>query len=252
MNRINLFLFYVFYIVCAQAQDAEQVFEKALDQLLTQNMEMTIEIKEWSSDDKYKTRELNVLMGTFEAGEKIRTVIQQPIKAKGITILIDKKIGEMGLIEIYTPANGKIRKMKATDKNMALVNSGSSISNFGNIDTAKMRFDPLDKEKYKEQDCYKIVLWDTTDSDKGKTEYLIDQTSYKILQFKEYSIDNSEKSTTVLSQYQKVQNSKNKIQPMQILYFDGQSAKKSEIAILQINPRANLSEADFDLEKLIN
>ncbi|WP_276390975.1 outer membrane lipoprotein-sorting protein [Eudoraea chungangensis] len=253
MYRVYVVFFtFLCLLTASSQQEAKKEFTEALSQLMTQNMEMTIEIKEWSSNEKFKLKKYAVLMGQFKDVDRIKTVIQQPEKAKGITIVIEKTQGGTGIIEIYTPANGKTRKLKATPKNMALVNSGSSISNFGNIELDNMRFDPLERERYEEKDCFKITIWDKKDDSKGKTVYLVDQRTHYIYLVTEFNVDNSEKSTTMLSNYKKVASAPNKIQPMQIIHLDSKSSKKSEIAVLQINPRPNLEEVDFEVNKLVN
>lgn len=231
-------------------EEAEAVFNKAIGQLMTQDVEMVLEIKEWSSSSRYKLKKYSVLIGVVDTKEKIKTVVLQPEKAKGITILIEKGPKDDGLIQVYTPANGKIRKLKATPKNMALVGSGSSINSIGTVDSEKMRFDPIAKEKCEDTDCYKITTYDKVDPSKGKTVYWIGKSTYRIFEVKEFDSNNKEISSTLLSDYKPIEGVTNKNQPMRIVYFDNKSSKKNEISILQITTRQNLSKEDFEINQI--
>ena len=253
MRKLQTLLLLLLFCLPVLGQDnAAEIFEKAADQLLTQNLELFIEIKEVASNGKFKEKQYNVLIGNFDGVEKTKTVVQQPTKLKGITIVITSYPDEPGLIEIFTPANGKIRKMKATAKNMDLVNSGVSIANYTSKDRDQLSFAFKGNEEFDGKACYKLEVNDLLDLENGKTEYLIEENTYRILKIVAFNKDGTAKSSTTYSDFQPVGQPKGKIQPMFMVNKDLKKAKRNEIKILKINPRPDLKEENFTIEPVVN
>ncbi|MBT8180018.1 MAG: outer membrane lipoprotein-sorting protein [Eudoraea sp.] len=253
MLKINFVVLFVAFSLPIMGQNnAEDIFEKAADQLLTQNLELSLEIKEIASNGKFKEKQYNVLIGKSEGIERTKTVVQHPPKLKGITIVITDFPEETGLIEIFTPANGKIRKMKATSKNMALVNSGVSISNYTSKDRSQLRLELKGTEEFEGKSCHKLEVVDILDLENGKTMYLIEKDTYRILKITAYNKDGSEKSITTYSDFQAIGKLKGKTQPMFMVNKEVKKTKYNEIRILKINPRPDLSEENFTIEPVVN
>lgn len=242
----------VFCMPLMGQNNARDIFEKAADQLLTTNLELSLEIKEVASNGKYKEKQYNVLIGKSEGVERTKTVVQHPPKLKGITIVITDYPDETGLIEIFTPANGKIRKMKATPKNMELVNSGVSIANYTSKDTSELSLEFKGTEEFEGKSCYKLQVVDVLDLVNGKTIYLIEKNTYRILKITTINKDGTEKSITTYSDFQAIGELKGKTQPMFMVNKDLKKSKHNEIKILKINSRPDLKEENFTIEPVIN
>lgn len=247
-----LILFLPFCYPVMGQNNAAEIFGKAADQLLTENLELSLEIKEIASNGKSKDKKYDVLIGKSEGIERTKTVVQYPDKLKGITIVITDYPEETGLIEIFTPANGKIRKMKATSKNMELVNSGVSISNYTSKDRSQLNFEFKGTEEFEGKSCYKLQVIDILDLENEKTEYLIEKNSYRILKITTYSEEGIEKSITTYSNFQAIGQLKGKIQPMFMVNKDLKKAKHNEIIVLKIKARPDLKEENFSIEPIIN
>ena len=245
-------LFVAFSLPLMGQNNAGDIFEKAANQLLTENLELSLEIKEIASNGKFKEKQYNVLIGKSEGIERTKTVVQHPPKLKGITIVITDYPEETGLIEIFTPANGKIRKMKATSKNMELVNSGVSISNYTSKDRSQLTFDFKGTEEFDGKSCYKLQVIDNLDLENGKTLYFIEKNTYRILKIIAFNKDGTEKSITTYSDFQAIGQLKGKTQPMFMVNKDLNKAKHNEIKILKINPRPDLKEENFTIEPVVN
>ena len=253
MIKLKLFVFFLPFCLPVMGQnDAAEIFGKAADQLLTENLELSLEIKEIASNGRSKDKQYNVLIAKLGGVEKTKTVIQNPDKLKGITIVITSYPDEPGLIEIFTPANGKIRKMKATSKNMDLVNSGVSISNYTSKDPSQLSFAFKGNEEFEGKSCYKLQVNDVLDLENGETEYLIEENTYRILKIIAYDKDGTEKSITTYSDFQAIGQLKGKIQPMFMVNKDLKKAKHNEIKILKIKARPDLKEENFSVEPVIN
>ncbi len=244
--------FLAFCLPILGQNNAAEIFGKAADQLLTENLELSLEIKEIASNGKSKDKKYDVLIGKSEGVERTKTVVQYPDKLKGITIVITDYPEETGLIEIFTPANGKIRKMKATSKNMELVNSGVSISNYTSKDRSQLSFDFKGTEEFEGKSCYKLQVIDILDLENGQTEYLIEKNTYRILKITAFNEDGTEQSITTYSDFQAIGQLKGKIQPMFMVNKDLKKAKHNEIKVLKINARPDLKEENFSIEPVIN
>ncbi len=253
MIKLKLFVFFLPLCLPVIGQNsAEEIFEKAADQLLTQNLELSLEIKEIASNGKSKDKKYDVLIGKLAGVERTKTIVQYPDKLKGITIVITDYPEETGLIEIFTPANGKIRKMKATSKNMDLVNSGVSISNYTSKNRDQLKFAFKGNEEFEGKSCYKLQVKDVLDLENGETEYLIEENTYRILKIIAFNKDGTEKSITTYSDFQAIGQLKGKIQPMFMVNKDLKKAKHNEIKVLKINARPDLKEENFIIESAIN
>lgn len=253
MLKLKLFvLVFAFCLPVIGQDNAAEIFGKAADQLLTENLELSIEIKEVASNGKSKGKQYNVLIGKFGGVEKTKTVVQQPTKLKGITIVITSYPDEEGLIEIFTPANGKIRKMKANSKNMDLVNSGVSIANYTSKDRDQLSFAFKGNEEIDGKACYKLEVNDVLDLENGKTEYLIEEKTYHILKIIAFNKDGTAKSSTTYSDFQPIGQPKGKIQPMFMVNKDLKKARHSEIKVLKISARPDLKEENFIIEPVLN
>ena len=253
MLKLNFVVcFFAFYLSALGQNNAAEIFGKAADQLLTQNLELSLEIKEIASNGRSRDKQYDVLIANFGGTEKTKTVVQQPTKLKGITIVITSFPDAQGLIEIFTPANGKIRKMKATSKNMDLVNSGVSISNYTSKDRNQLSFALKGNEEFEGKSCYKLQVNDVSDLENGKTEYLIEEETYRILKIITFNKDGTEKSITTYSDFQAIGQLKGKIQPMFMVNKDLKKAKHNEIKVLKIIARPDLKEENFIIETAIN
>lgn len=245
-------ILFAFCLPVAGQNNAAEIFEKAADQLLTENLELSIAIKEIASNGRSKDKQYNVLIGKFGGTEKTKTVVQEPTKLKGITIVITSYPDDLGLIEIFTPANGKIRKMKATSKNMELVNSGVSMANYTSKDRDQLSFAFIGNEEFDGKSCYKLQVNDLLDLENGKTEYFIEENTYRILKIIAYNKDGTPSSSTTYSDFQPIGQPKGKIQPMFMVNKDLKKSKHNEIKVLKINARPNLKEENFNIEPVIN
>lgn len=252
MRKLKTVLFFVLCLPVMGQNNAVEIFEKAADQLLTTNLELSLEIKEVASNGRFKEKQYNVLIGKSEGVERTKTIVQHPPKLKGITIVITDYPDETGLIEIFTPANGKIRKMKATPKNMELVNSGVSIANYTSKDTSELSLEFKGTEEFEGKSCHKLQVVDILDLENGKTMYLIEKNTYRILKITAYNKDGTEKSITTYSDFQAIGPLKGKTQPMFMVNKEVNKAKYNEIRILKINPRPDLKEENFTIEPVVN
>lgn len=244
MMKFKILLFMFLTYIAVNAQDGAIIFKNATDQLLTTNMELSIEIKETRRNGRATEKSFNVLMGKFKDEEKIKTQILKPERAKGVTIVLTQYPETVGLIEIFTPANGKIRKMKATQKNIELVGSGSLISNYISKNQTELNIRYIEKQDINGKSCYKIEVNDKVNSKNGKAEFLIDEQNHHILEIISYDVNEKKESITMLSDYTALNT---KIHPKRIFTENLKEKTTSEIIILNMTPRNNLKLKDFSI-----
>jgi len=212
------------------------------------DMAMSLEVKTTDKNNRVKEKSFDVLLAKFGEVEKTKTIMKAPERAKGITIVITRMPGDVGTIEVYTPANGKIRKMKATPDNMAMVNSDFSLAKYASSDAGDFDISLLGKQNINNKPCYRIEMIEKEEKN-GKAELMIEEGSYHIVQVEVFDDKNNKTSTTLLSDFKAVNGAKGKIQPMRIVTDDIISGDHSEMNFLTITPRNDLKEADFILKE---
>jgi hypothetical protein len=232
--------------------DAHTIFNRAIDQLLTVNMELSMVVEE--TDTKGRTREKNfdILMARFGDIEKTKMTMQKPDRAKGVTIVFTHLPGDEGLIEVFTPANGKTRKMKATPQNMDRVGSNFSLSNFAYNTEDDLDIQLLGRQEVNEMSCYQLEIREKTGESGIKSVFMVEENTYYIVQILLYDAVGNASMITSLSDYQPISGLKNKIQPMLIVSEDLAGNKSTRMQVLKITPRPDLKEEDFTIPESSN
>lgn len=246
--RTQMFILVLFCSFFVQGQEANVIFKKAIDQLLTHNVELSIEIKEVDKKGRVKEKSFTIKMAQFGPIEKTRMEIQKPERAKGVTIVITKSPKETGLIEVFTPANGKIRKMKATPKNLALVGSTISLSNYTSKKMEDLLFKSIGKEQLNGKLHYVIEVKERLAKEAGKAKFWIETESYRILQLVTYTKNGVEENTTRFSSFDTVKGVKKKIYPKYIITTNTKDDSVIEVKVLNIISRPEITEDDFSLQ----
>ena len=248
MDRFKLLiLLSVFSLPSMGQDDAKMILKKAIDKLLTMNVEMSMDVEETDTKGRVKEKSFDVLMAKFGDVEKTRMTMQKPDRAKGITIVFTNIPDELGIIEVYTPANGKTRKMKATPQNMARVGSNFSLSNYASADYDEISCNLLGKQQIDSMSCYQLEVIEQSDSIVFKAEFMVEEITFHIVQIVSFDEDGNQASITKLSDFQPINGAKNKIQPMLILAEDIESNMHTRMQVLNISPRNDLKEEDFSI-----
>lgn len=229
-------------------ENATLIFTKATSKILMGDMEMSLEVKTTDKNNRVKEKSFDVFLAKFGEVEKTKTVMQKPERAKGITIVITHSPNDIGTIEVYTPANGKIRKMKATPENMAMVDSDFPLAKYASVDKDDYEINLLGKQELDGKQCYQVELVEK-DGDQGKAELMIEVSSYHVMQIEVFDKNGKKSSVTKLSEYKAVDGAKGKIQPMLIVTDNLLGDKHTEMSFLKITPRNDLKEEDFRLEE---
>ncbi len=252
MDRFKLLiLLSVFSLPSMGQDDAKMILKKAIDKLLTMNVEMSMDVEETDTKGRVKEKSFDILMAKFGDVEKTRMIMQKPDRAKGITIVFTNIPDELGIIEVYTPANGKTRKMKATPQNMARVGSNFSLSNYASADYDEISCNLLGKQQIDSMSCYQLEVIEQSDSIVFKAEFMVEESTSHIVQIVSYDEDGNQASITKLSDFQPIDGAKNKIQPMLILAEDIESNMHTRMQVLNISPRNDLKEEDFSIQEVI-
>jgi len=252
MDRFKLLiLLSVFSLPSMGQDDAKMILKKAIDKLLTMNVEMSMDVEETDTKGRVKEKSFDILMAKFGDVEKTRMTMQKPDRAKGITIVFTNIPDELGIIEVYTPANGKTRKMKATPQNMARVGSNFSLSNYASADYDEISCNLLGKQQIDSMSCYQLEVIEQSDSIVFKAEFMVEESTFHIVQIVSYDEDGNQASITKLSDFQPINGTKNKIQPMLILAEDIESNMHTRMQVLNISPRNDLKEEDFSIQEVI-
>ena len=220
MKKIILLIFLtVVYLPAMGQDDAREILNKAIGQLLTVDMEMSMEVEETDP--------------------------------RGITIVFTHLPDEVGIIEVFTPANGKTRMMRATSANMDRVGSNFSLSKYASTDYGDVGCTLLGKEEIDGKSCYRLEVIEQADSVDLIAEFMVEESTFHIVQIQLFDKNGINTSTTRLSNFQAINGLQNKIHPMLILAEDMASSKQTRMQVLNISPRPGVKEEDFRIQGTI-
>jgi len=253
MIKSTLLILFIALTLPGLAQDdPKMIFTRALDQMMTDHMELSMDIETTDEKGQIKKKSYDILMAKFGEVEKTRMVMQKPERAKGVTVVITNSPGETGLIEVYTPANGKVRKMKATPENMDQVGSNLILSSLTSLNREDLSHALEGMQEVDGKNCYTLKVNDNSDSKGMNAEFLVEESTYHLVQI--LFFDDKEKNTsiTTLSDFQSIAGVEGKIQAMQIDTKDMEENTQTRMQVLQIAHRPDLKEEDFAIQEISN
>jgi len=243
-------LLWVVFILPLGAQDeGKEIFTKAVELLLTGQMELSMDVQTEDERGRIQEKGYDILMASFEGMDKTRMLMQKPERAKGITIVITSYPEETGVIEIFTPANGKIRKMKATPENMERVGSNFILTEYASLDPSELNIQLLGQEEVDGKNCYKIQIHDAEALESRNTLVYIEAQSNHILRMDFFDAQGNQTHLTTLGDYQPVEGAGAKVQPMTILAEDLVAGTKTQVQITRVLPRPHVKPEEFVLQE---
>lgn len=225
--------------------DPKEIFTKALDQLMTDHMELSMDIRVTDQKGRVKEKAYDILRATFGEVEKTRMVMQKPERAKGVTVVITNEPGETGVIEVYTPANGKVRKMQATPENMERVGSNMILAELGSQDLDHLNYSQYGKQNLDGKNCHAFQVSDTLDPQGGRAEFLVEEQSYRILEIRFLDEQGEQTHVTSLSDFQSIPGLEGKEQAMHIETMDVEENTQTLMQVTKVAHRPDLKEEDF-------
>jgi hypothetical protein len=227
--------------------DAREVFTRATDQMITGNMELVMEMETTDKKGRVKEKAYQILMASFGEVDKTKMTWQKPVQAKGTTVIFTERPGEIGLIEVYTPSNGKTRKIKASPENKDMVGSEAMITSITAQDPDELAFMFLPPQEANGKNCYTLVVKDKEFKDQARGELLVEMDTYRIVQISVFDMYGTQTSLVSLSDYQPVEGARNKIQPRRIISEDLKNKKVTDMHVTKVVPRTDLKDEDFKL-----
>ncbi len=248
--RINLLVIILVLAgvnVLVGQDNAEAIFKKATQKLITENVEMTMDINVTDNKGRLKSKSFTVLLAKFGDEEKTKVTWEKPERAKGTTIIITDVPNEVGIVEVYTPSNGKTRKLKATQENMDMMGSELSMTSFAKYNPDELNYKQLNDTVVDGSKCFKIEVSGKDSKSKSNAVLLINQSTYLILQTLVYDEKGKTLSHTELSGFKQVKGAANKMYPMHIVTKDYKNDKNISIDVVNITTKQGLKISDFSL-----
>jgi outer membrane lipoprotein-sorting protein len=249
--RTGLFLLLLAVTSTLWAQeDPKTIFSRAVDQVLTNQMELSVHISTTESNGRTIEKAYDILMGRFGEEDMMRMVMQEPERARGVTIVITKTPEESGVIEVFTPSNGKVRKMKATPENLERVGSSYILSDYSSKASDDMQFTLEGEEEVEGNPCY-ILNANKEENEKGmKARFIIEKNNYRIREIQVLDEEGNPTSVTRLSEYRPVEGLQGKMQPTHILTENLKEKTVKEMQITKVTYRPDLKREEFILEQV--
>ncbi len=229
--------------------DPKAIFTRALDQMMTDQMELSMDISTTDDKGRVKEKAYDILMAKFGEVEKTRMVMQKPERAKGIKVVITNTPGETGVIEVFTPANGKTRKMRATPENMEQVGSNLILSNLTSLVREGLSYGLEGMQEVDGKNCYSLEISDHSDSNGMNGKFLVEEGSYHLVRIQLFDDKGASTSITKLSDFQSIAGAKGKIQAMKINTENLDDNSQTRMQVTHIAHRPDLKEADFVIQE---
>ena len=229
-------------------ESPEDIFSRSVEQMLTNQMELSMWIEETDNRGRIAEKEYDILMARFGETDMMRMTMQKPERAKGITIVITQQPGEEGVIEVFTPSNGKVRKMKATPENLERVGSSFVLAEYASSALDDMDFILSGTGELEGVACYLLDAREKEDPAGNLVRFMIEEGTYHIKQIQVLNGAGQETSLTRLSDFQPVEGVRGKVYPIHIQTENYEEQTKNNIEILQVSYRPELQEEDFKLE----
>jgi len=248
-KNIILFLFAILSLPALAQEEGLEIYTRAVDQLLNGQIELSLDIQDTDQKGRVKEKSYDILMASFGDVEKIRMLMLKPERAKGITVVITNRPEEIGQIEIYTPANGKIRKMKATPENMERVGSNFFLSGFASQNPDNLNIRLVGEQEVEGTNCYRLQVSDEAVADSSKAEFMVDKGNFQFIRIDFFDEKGTQTHLTTLGEYQIVEGAGGKIQPMLISAEDLAANTQTTMQVIQVSLRQNISEEEFILQE---
>lgn len=247
LNLLIIVLFLTSTGIMVGQDNAKEIFIEATKILLTENVEMTMDVNVADDKGRLKSKSFTVLLAKFGNEEKTKVTWEKPERAKGTTVIITDTPNQTGIIEVYTPSNGKTRKLKATEENMNMMGSELSMTSFAKYNPDELNYKQLADTLVNGNKCYRIEVSGKDSKAKSNAVLFINQRTYHIQQTTVYDDKGKALSYTELSAYKQVNGAVNKMYPTRIVTKDYKNNKDISIDIVKITTRKGLKISDFTL-----
>lgn len=228
-------------------QDANEIFKKSKSLLLTSASEMLLDIKSTDKKGRVKEKTMRIWQAKLDGKDKTKVSWLKPERAKGTTVILTDPRAKDGVIEVYTPSNGKKRKMKASGANMKMIGSDFYFLNFDLVNSDKLNYNLIKEEDLEGHGCYLLEVISEGAKGESKGELWISKANHHLLQVKVYNEVGSVTRIIKLRDYQAVPSSNGKAQAMHIISEDLKNGKRTEVSIKEVISHKGLQEADFQL-----
>ena len=250
----------IFFLLCllvganslfaATADDAKakKLFGNSKQKFSLKNVRLNLDLEILDKKGNSKSKSLLVAFGEFNQEKKVMIEITAPEKVKGTKILTTNYLDKKGIIEIYMPATGKIRKFRANNRNLKLMGSEIPITQFSSIVDSEFSFSLLENSEVDGVVCYKIKVQKPDDKAYG-IAYVSVKEEY-LLRVEKYDNKDQLQSLTVLSDYMKVKNSTSKFYPKLIHVSNFKSGKSSSMKVISLEYVKNVNVASFQIANI--
>jgi len=226
--------------------DAKKLFEDSKLKLSLKNIHLVLDLETSDGKGNSKTKTLAVYFAEFGEQKIVKIEFVAPENIAGTKIITTNYPNKKGIIEIYMPATGKIRKIRASQNNLKIMGSKIPINQFSTVLEAEVKYKLLEKEVLNGVECHKIKV----QTPNGKGEYGIAFVSVKkgyLLRIEKYNMQNKLVGLTELSDYIKVDYSNLKVYPRGIRVKNLKTGESSNMRVFSVNYLGKVDIEDFKL-----
>ncbi len=239
-------MFAAINISASSNSEAKKMFESCKQKMSFKNVSMVLNLETFDKKGNKKTKTLTVSFAEFDKQKKVLIEFTSPELITGTKIVTTDYSNQKGLIEIYSPATGRVQKIKANQHNLKIMGSKIPISQFSSSVESDFSYTHLGEELVNGVECHKIKM--QKPDEKEYMYVFISTVSEYLLLIQKYDAHNKMVSVTEFSDYFNVNNTNKKVYPQKIGIVNLKTGEKTNMEVLEINILDKVSLDDFKLE----
>ncbi|MCF6357198.1 MAG: outer membrane lipoprotein-sorting protein [Draconibacterium sp.] len=236
----------VLHVSASSNSEAKKIFESCKQKMSFKNVSMILDLETFDKRGNKKTKEMTVSFAEFDRQKKVLIEFTSPELITGTKIVTTDYSNQKGIIEIYSPATGRVQKIKANQHNLKIMGSKIPISQFSWLDESGFSFTSLGNEQFNGVNCHKIKI-----EKSGEKEYtiaFISAVNEYLLRIQKYDRNGQIISITELSDYFNVNGASKKVYPQKISIANIKTGEKTNMEVHEVNILSKVSIDDFTLE----
>lgn len=246
--KITFFFVCIFGLLGAKVNsqgNAGEIIENAVKNLALKNVRLDLDVETFDGKGNSKSRELNVSFALFDDLKKVLIEIMAPENVRGTRILTTDYPDKKGIIQVYMPSTGKIRKFRANNRRLKMVGSEIPINHFSAAAYADYEISVAETVTVDDIECYKIKL-----NSPDKNEFLIVYIrcdGEQLFRVESYDSPGGLTGVTELSEYFRIDvPGAGNFYPGQVCVKNLKNGKASNMKIREIVHLDEVKKSDFE------
>lgn len=226
--------------------DPGEIIENAVKKMALRDVRLDLEVETFDGKGNSKSRELNVSFALFDDLKKVLIEIMAPENVRGTRILTTDYPDKKGIIQVYMPSTGKIRKFRANNRRLKMAGSEIPINHFSVAAYADYEISVAETVTVDGVEYHKIKM-----NSPDENEFLIVYIrcdGEQLFRVESYDSQGLLTGVTELSDYFRIDvPGAGNFYPRQVCVKNLKNGKASNMIIREIVPLNGVKKTDFEL-----